>query len=210
MFLLKPYAWLDFEGNAAHCKLSLSDGTKYYERVGSISTDTSDDTVILITIPVVRRTAPSDTTLFEDVLAFSPASSHKKVRIQVVDGSVIKGSVTLRLKNSFFDGPLKPHCWLRMTSVPATEIHVHPYFADGSVMYRVSSVEALVRDPDLHKLIVTCQVTTDPGTSDEVVRNFAGEDMSIFEFVEVVLKEGTTTKGKGTTTQTEADSSSDT
>lgn len=206
MMLLKPYAWLDFEARQVHVKVKVADGASKY-RVTTETMDTTDSVVILVIISVTETTS-TDPDL-EAIYKLPEATAHKKVRVIVRNGSVIKGSVTLRINNSFFDGPLSPLCWLRQTSVPSTELHLYPYFTSGSTLFRVTGTPVITRNPDTHKISVVCQITSDSGSSDDVIQSFSAEDMSIFEFVEVDLREGETSKGKGTTTQSEADSSDD-
>ncbi len=205
--LLKPYAWLDFESRKVHVNVKLTEGSTKYQ-VSAENMDTSDSVTIFIVITVT--TSSTDQPDHDVIYSLPGSSAHKKVKVLVRFGTVVKGSVSLRINNAFFDGPLSPLCWLRQTSVPETELHVHPYFPSGSSVYRITGSPSIVRDPDAHKITITCQVTTDSGSSDELVQNFSAEDMSVYEFVELKLKEGETPKGKGTTTQSEADSSDDT
>jgi len=208
MQLLRPFAWFNSTTFNVEYKILLSLGGKHFAvRVSEIEMDESDPEVILVTIPI--RNAPSlVTAVYEDSIDLDPADTHRMVKIQVVQDGLIKGSVTIYLLTGFYDGPIAPYCWMKMTSVPDCEIH---FVADAGA-FKTLSVTPTV-NPDLAKHKVQLIYSVDSGTVSGLTYrtfNLSAYDMSMFEFVEVLIKDGSNQKGKGTTTQTEADSSSDT
>jgi hypothetical protein len=132
-----------------------------------------------------------------------------KVMVKTQDSSGrLMGSVTLKLSaDQFSENPYKIHCYLK-TPTAASELYFRVDTTGGQGINTTIPPETLL-DPNNHK--VTFFFDENGSTAGVFDLSVDNPDASIYDIVEVQIRNSakTITKGKGTTTQNDADSSGD-
>lgn len=225
MQINKPYVWVDdASANSTLLRIAIQpDANKSWNWDKSI-----DDSSNLRLIIKLKLTAGSGTVLeksdtLENLFAGFNPSVHKRVIVMLFEGSVLKGSTTVRPHNTpdhfttdivsdsttLFQNDA-PYCWLKFITASESELYFICSLANGKTL----SGPAYVKDPNNKTFRIKYLITSGSGPTIEernVRLNSSIEYDPTYEYIEVQLLENnpTTEKGKGTTTQTEADSSGD-
>lgn len=207
---LKPYGWINESSSTKKVEyfINLVTATTEY-KVNNVIPSTPDSNTILLTCLVSPGSGPD---VYSGSYNIPGSSSANKVIIVVMQDTTLKGKVVMRLNvNHFLSNPIKPFCWIKLISVSNTE--VYSYIDLTAQNFSLSTSPTITTDSANHRITLeyTLNSISGSGIEEERVFNLSGYDPSTYEFVEINVKtpSGSTSKGKGTTSQSESDSSGD-
>ncbi|MFI5172518.1 MAG: hypothetical protein ACHQFW_09010 [Chitinophagales bacterium] len=199
---LKPYAFLNESSNPKTLDFRLNcSGSSNYD-IDSVTANTSDNDLIVVDCNITSGSGGVQT----DSYTIPNNAPQSKILLRVMDGSVVKGTVTVRLnENDFIADPLKPFVYLKLISGSDTEIFFWLDLPGSS--NSISANPTITTDAVHHRVILVYDVIS--GSDTEVERNYdlSAYDPSTYYYAVVVIEAQSVHKGKGTSTEEDADSS---
>ncbi len=215
MIALKPYAWLDLSGSQPkfHFAILTNNGlTNHSIRAESPDFDSTDPKLFVYNFSCAADSAAPEIYVSSVSDPRSASATRIALRLFSSDGKLL-GSITLTVDSTLYTlgyGGTKPYCYLQTTITPRLKLYVTSQFTVyGEASARIDSGVLVVIIPVSETGMLTGGQVDKKGCKEVDLTSY---DITAYTHISVYLKSSDSpparsAKGKGTTTQTDSDSS---
>lgn len=218
MIALKPYAWLELSGAQPifHFAILTNNGlSNHIIRSESADFDSTDSKLFVYNFSCTAASAASAAPeVYVSSVSDPRSASATRIALRLfsTDGKLL-GSITLTVDSTLYTlgyGGTKPYCYLQTTITPRLKLYVTSQFTVyGEASARIDSGVLVVTIPVSETGMLTGGQVDKKGCKEVDLTSY---DITAYTHISVYLKSSDSpparsAKGKGTTTQTDSDSS---
>lgn len=215
MIALKPYAWLDLSGSYPNIKFAVytSNGTTNHQiKFLTSGFDSTDPDLYCYNYSCEPTTTTATVFTGNGNNAASAGAKRIAVRLFNTAGSLI-GSITLTVDSNLFSTGYQnvvPYCYLQTTITPRLKLWITSPFTNYNIHDIYVSGNVLMVEIYVNSRTMVSGGGIDPNGCDPI--DLSTFDITTFTHISVVLTDPSQStakshKGKGTTTQSDSDSS---